>query len=131
MGNISVGTLAIEGGTKVREKGWPRWPVWDEREEQAVLDVIRSGQWWSVGGSRVPEFEKVFAEFHDARYGVSVTNGTAALEVCLRALNIGCGDEVIVPPYTFVATASSVLSVSATPVFVDIDPKNLNIDPQL
>ena len=79
----------------------------------------------------MPQFDKVFANFHEARYGVSVTNGTAALEVCLRALNIGCGDEVIVPPYTFVATASSVLSVSATPVFVDIEPHSLNLDPSL
>jgi dTDP-4-amino-4,6-dideoxygalactose transaminase len=77
----------------------------------------------------VPEFEEVFARFQDARFGICVTNGTAALEVALRALGIGCGDEVIVPPYTFVATASSVLAVSATPVFVDIEPGTLNIDP--
>jgi dTDP-4-amino-4,6-dideoxygalactose transaminase len=91
--------------------------------------VIRSGAWW--GGSNVPKFEKEFAALHEAAYGICVTNGTAALEVCLRALGIGCGDEVIVPPYTFIATASSVLSVSATPVFVDIDPHTLNIDPRL
>lgn len=121
--------LAIEGGTKVREKAWPVWPVYDEAEERAVLDVLHSGQWWSVGGRRVPEFEEAYARFHDAKYGVCVTNGTAALEVVLRALGIGCGDEVIVPPYTFIATASSVLSVSATPVFVDIEPHSLNLDP--
>lgn len=123
----STATLALEGGTKVREKAWPSWPVWDTQEEQAVLEVIRSGAWW--GGSRVLEFEKAFAALQDAAYGVCVTNGTAALEVCLRALGIGCGDEVLVPPYTFIATASSVLSVSATPVFVDIEPDTLNIDP--
>jgi dTDP-4-amino-4,6-dideoxygalactose transaminase len=127
---LSTSTLAVEGGAKVHDRAWPQWPVWDETEEQALLDVLRSGQWWSHDGSRVPEFEQAFARFQDAQYGICVTNGTAALEVCLRALNIGCGDEVLVPPYTFIATASSVLSVSATPVFVDIEPHSLNIDPQ-
>ena len=93
--------------------------------------MLRSGQWWAVGGRKVPEFESAFAAFQDAKYGVAVTNGTAALEVCLRALGIGPGDEVIVPPYTFIATASSVLAAGATPVFVDIEPRALNIDPAL
>jgi dTDP-4-amino-4,6-dideoxygalactose transaminase len=93
--------------------------------------VLESGQWWSDGNNRVPEFEQAFARFQEAAYGICVTNGTAALEVCLRALGIGCGDEVIVPPYTFIATASSVLSVSGTPVFVDIEPHSLNLDPKL
>jgi dTDP-4-amino-4,6-dideoxygalactose transaminase len=122
-------TLVIDGGPKTREKPWPAWPVYDETEEKALLDVLRSGQWWSVGGKKVPEFEEAFARFHDAKYACCVTNGTAALEVALRALGIGCGDEVIVPPYTFIATASSVLAVSATPVFVDIEPNSLNLDP--
>src|SRR5580658_8187509 len=104
--------LAIDGGAKVRQNAWPSWPEWDEREEQAMLQVIRSGAWW--GGAHIPDFEKAFTTLHNAAYGVCCTNGTAALEVCLRALGIGCGDEVIVPPYTFIATASSVLSVSAT-----------------
>jgi len=121
--------LALDGGSKVRNRPWPRWPVWDEHEEQAVLDVLRSGRWWSVEGDRVHTFEREFAQFVQAAHAVCVTNGTAALEVCLRALGIGCGDEVIVPPYTFIATASSVLSVSATPVFVDIEAESLNIDP--
>jgi len=126
---LSTSSLAIDGGAKVHDTPWPQWPVWDETEEKALLDVLRSGQWWSHNSSRVPEFEQAFARFQDANYGICVTNGTAALEVGLRALNIGCGDEVIVPPYTFIATASSVLSVSATPVFVDIEPDSLNIDP--
>ena len=123
--------LAVDGGPKLREKPWPQWPVWDEAEERAVLDVLHSGQWWSVGGRKVPEFEQAFAALQDARFGIAVTNGTAALEVCLRALGIGPGDEVIVPPYTFIATASSVLAASATPVFADIEPRTLNIDPAL
>lgn len=122
-------TLAIDGGAPVRTRPWPQWPVFDETEEQAILEVLRSGQWWSVGGSRVHEFEEAFARYQDARYATCVTNGTAALEVALRALEIGCGDEVIVPPYTFIATASSVLAVSASPVFADIDLANFNLDP--
>jgi dTDP-4-amino-4,6-dideoxygalactose transaminase len=121
--------LALDGGPRVRTDPWHAWPVWDETEERAILDVLRSGQWWSVGGSKVPEFEEEFARFQEARFAVAVTNGTAALEVVLRALGIGCGDEVIVPPYTFIATASSVLACSATPVFVDIEPVSLNMDP--
>jgi len=121
--------LAIDGGVPVRTKGWPAWPVHGEEEERLLLDVLRSGQWWSVGGQRVPEFEEAFARSQDARYAVCVTNGTAAIEIALRALGIGCGDEVIVPPYTFIATASSVLAVGATPVFADIEPGSLNIAP--
>jgi dTDP-4-amino-4,6-dideoxygalactose transaminase len=126
---ITAAKLAVDGGAPLRTDLWPEWPIWDEREEAAILDVLRSGQWWSVGGKRVPEFEEEFARYHDAKHAVAVTNGTAALEIALRALGIGCGDEVIVPPYTFIATASSVLAASATPVFVDIDPDSLNIDP--
>lgn len=123
--------LAIDGGTKVHNGPWPSWPIWDETEEKALLDVLHSGNWWAPGGPVITEFAEAFAQYQDARFGVCVTNGTAALEICLRALNIGQGDEVIVPPYTFVATASSVLSVCATPVFVDIEPHSLNIDPAL
>ncbi|HZO91008.1 MAG TPA: DegT/DnrJ/EryC1/StrS family aminotransferase [Chthonomonadaceae bacterium] len=127
-------TLAIDGGTPIRDKQqkpWPRWPIYDETEERALLDALHSGEWWYVGGTQGTTFEREFAAFQDARYGVACTNGTAALEIALRALGIGCGDEVLVPPYTFVATASSVLSVGATPVFVDIDGDTLNLDPSL
>jgi dTDP-4-amino-4,6-dideoxygalactose transaminase len=94
-----------------------------------ILEVVRSGKWWSVDGTKVREFEAAFARFQDAQFAVCVTNGTAALEVSLRAAHIGCGDEVIVPPYTFIATATAVLSVGATPVFVDVEEESLNIDP--
>ncbi len=129
MAIVSTEKLAITGGSPSRSKPWPQWPVWDETEERALLEVLRSGQWWSVGGAKVPEFEAAFAALHDAEYATCVTNGTAALEVALRALRIGHGDEVIVPPYTFVATASSVLAVGAIPIFADIDADSLNIDP--
>ncbi|NLH98320.1 MAG: DegT/DnrJ/EryC1/StrS family aminotransferase [Chthonomonadales bacterium] len=120
--------LAIDGGTPVRQKPWPAWPIFGQEEERLLTDVLHSGQWWSVGGRRVPEFEEAFAQLQHAQHAVAVTNGTAAIEIALRALGIGCGDEVIVPPYTFIATASSVLAVGATPVFADIEPSTLNLD---
>jgi dTDP-4-amino-4,6-dideoxygalactose transaminase len=126
--------LAINGGTPVRDvtsKPWPKWPIYDETEERALLDVLHSGQWWYVRGTQGPAFEKEFAALHEAQYGVACANGSVALEIALRAFGIGCGDEVIVPPYTFVATAGCVLTVSATPVFVDIEGDTLNIDPKL
>ena len=126
-----MSNLAIDGGTPIRpdSKPWPIWPVHNALEENALLDVLHSGNWWSVDGTRVEEFAKTFAAFQGAEQGICVTNGSHALEIALRALGIGCGDEVIVPPYTFVATASSTLAVSAAPVFVDIEPGTLNIDP--
>lgn len=126
-------TLAIDGGTPVRDiaqKPWPKWPIYNKEEEQALLEVLHSGKWWYVEGEQGLTIEKEFAQYQDAQYGVACTNGSAALEISLRALGIGCGDEVIIPPYTFVATASAVLAVSATPVFVDIEPDTLNIDPK-
>ena len=124
-----TGTLAIDGGNPVHDRPWPVWPVHDETEAAALQDVLQSGQWWSVGGRRVPEFEAAFAASQDAAHATCVTNGTAAIEVALRAMGVGCGDEVIVPPYTFVATATSVLAVSATPVFVDVELDSFNMNP--
>ena len=119
--------LAINGGGKTCANAWPTWPVWDDRERQALLDVLDSGKWWY--GERVHEFESAYADFQGAKYGVTATSGTTALEAALLALGIGAGDEVIVPPYTFVATASAVLRVNAVPIFADIQPHTLCIDP--
>ena len=124
--------LAINGGTPVVdivEAPWPKWPIYDEREEKALLDVLHSEKWWYVEGTNGKLLEQEFAAYQNAKYGVACTNGSAALEICLRALGIGCGDEVIVPPYTFIATASAVLASGATPIFADIEGDTLNIDP--
>lgn len=120
--------LAIHGGTPVRTAPFPHWPVWGKEEEQALLEVLHSGR-WGIGGDKVAEFEAAFARFQDARYGVCVTNGTAALEIALRAAGVRPGDEVIIPPYTFVATATACLALGALPVFADIDPETYNISP--
>jgi len=102
--------------------------MYDECEERALLDVLRSRKWWY--GERVKEFEGKFASYQDARFGITTTSGTTALQIALIAAGVGAGDEVIVPPYTFVATATAVLAVNAIPVFADIDRDTLNLDPE-
>lgn len=136
--------LALHGGQPIRGKQFPKWPVWDKEEESALLEVLHSGKWWrfSYGEglelrepekgdrSRVVEFQESFAAHHQAQYGIACANGTAAIEILLKALGVGPGDEVVVPAYTFVATAMAVLQVNAVPIFVDIDPQTYNMDPQ-
>ncbi len=134
--------LAVFGGQAVRTRPYPSWPVFDQSEEDAVLKVLRSGKWWrccygeGVGDEPNPDdaamvtsFQTAFAKHQGAAYGVACANGTAALEIALKALGIGPGDEVIVPPYTFVATATAPLAVNAVPVFADIDNETFNLDP--
>ncbi len=122
--------LALNGGEPTRTQPFPDWPIWDEREEKALLETLRSGHWGALTDeSRVARFEEAFALAHHARHGRCVTSGTIALEVALRAVGVAFGDEVIVPPYTFLATASACLMVGAVPVFVDIDPETYNLDP--
>jgi len=118
--------LAINGGKPVTKKDFPFWPIFGEEERKILLGVFESGKWWY--GEKVKEFEEKFATFQDAKYGVTCTNGTVALEASLIACGVGAGDEVIVPPYTFVATATAVLKVNAIPVFADIDIETANID---
>ncbi len=103
-----------------------QWPVFGEAEEKALLEAFRSGKWWY--GDRVKEFEQKYAAYHDAEYGITCTNGTVALEIALRALGVGPGDEVIVPDYTFIATAGAVVTLNAIPRFADVDPVSANID---
>jgi len=84
---------------------------------------------WGGYHESIKALESEFAAYHQVPYGVTCANGTVALEVALRALGVGPGDEVIVPPYTFVASASSILLCGATPIFADIDPKTYNLSP--
>ncbi len=105
---------------------WPTWPVFDDTERQLLNQVLESGQWWF--GDRVRQFEADYARFQGARFAVSCTNGTTAIEMGLRALGVVDGDEVIVPPYSFIATASAVVTIGAIPVFADIDPVSLCLD---
>ena len=121
--------LALRGGSPVRTRAFPEWPVYGEEEERLLLETLRSRR-WSVGGERVEQFQREFAAFHNTRYGVACSSGWAALVIALKALGVGRGDQVIVPAYTFVATASAVLDVGAIPVFADINPETLTISPE-
>ena len=120
--------LALDGGTPVRTSPFPKWPVWDERDERALLEVLRSGTWGAHAGSKARAFADQFARSQHAAFGVPVTNGTAALEVALRAAGVEPLDEVILPPYTFVASATAILAIGAIPVFCDILPDTYLID---
>ncbi len=123
-------TLAVNGGTPVRTQPWPKWPVFDERDERALLEALRSGV-WGIGGKRVGEFECAYAGLHEARFGVACCNGTVALQIALVAAGVQPGDEVITTPYTFMASALAIAAVGAVPVFVDVEEGTHNIDPRL
>jgi dTDP-4-amino-4,6-dideoxygalactose transaminase len=123
--------LALLGGTKAKTKPFPLWPQFDDAERNALNAVLESRVWWRTPGTKTLEFEQGFARFHGAKHGIAITNGTAALEVTMAALGIGPGDEVIVPDFTFVATASAVLFANALPVLVDVLPDTYCIDPKL
>jgi perosamine synthetase len=102
-------------------------PVLGEEEERAVIEVLRSGQ-LSLG-PRLAEFERLFAEAAGAPYASAVSSGTAGLHLALRAVGVEEGDEVVTSPFSFVASANAVLYERARPVFADIDPVTLNLDP--
>ncbi len=120
--------LAINGGPRECANKWPSWPVWDKKEERALLGVLRSGKWHY--GERVREFERKFAEFQNAAHGITTTNGTTGLEISLINHGLKPGDEVIVPAYTFIATAGAAVRLGFRVVFADILSDNLCIDPE-
>jgi len=120
--------LAIDGGNPVRKNLLPYGHQWiDETDVQAVIEVLRSD--WLTTGPKVGEFERAFADVVGAREAVAVTNGTAALHTAMYAADIRPGDEVIVSPMTFASTANCVVFQGGTPVFADVDPATLLIDP--
>ena len=119
---------ALLGGKPVRSAAFPSWPMIEENDERQWMDVLKSKRWNRVGGSYVQQFEKMWAEQLGAKHCLATANGTTSLFLSLNALGIGPGDEVIVPPYTFVATVNAVLLQHALPVFVDTDPETFQID---
>lgn len=130
MSIASASRLALNGGAPVRSatSPWHSWPVFDDLERKALLDTLESGKWFL--DARIKKFEQEYAAFQDAKHCVAVNSGTAGLEICLEALGVGPGDEVIVPPYTFIATASAAMRVGATVIFVDVD-ETWNLNPGL
>jgi L-glutamine:2-deoxy-scyllo-inosose/3-amino-2,3-dideoxy-scyllo-inosose aminotransferase len=119
---------------EVARAPWPAWPVVDDDTVDAAVDALRSGR-WAISGYHVgqPSRERVFAARFasalDARYCVPTTSGSSALVMALQALDVGPGDEVVIPALTWVADATAVLNVGATPVIADVDPSTLCLDP--
>lgn len=136
--------LALFGGPKSVTRAMPVWPIWDDADRRAVTGVLESGRWWmyAVGSaelgkggsepvrSQVEQFEQEFAAAHRVKHALAVTNGSVALDICMRAIDLQPGDEVITTPYTFIATSTCILNAGALPVYVDIDPDTYNLDPR-
>jgi len=122
------GRPALIGGTPVRSQPFPSWPVITTKDEQTWMEVLRTKRWNRLNGTYVDQFEKAWAERVGTQYCVATSSGTSALVTSVNALEIGPGDEVIVPPYTFVATINAVLLQHALPVFVDSDRETFQID---
>lgn len=121
-------TLAILGGKPVRSKAFPSWPVIQSNDETTWMEVLRKKKWGRGNGNYGKLFDETWARTLGAKHCLAVANGTSALYISLKALGIGPGDEVVVPPYTFVATINVVLACHALPIFVDTDRETFQID---
>jgi len=130
--------LALCGGKKVREKPFPPHPIIGEEEKNAVMEVLERGKLSTfiaqpgehfLGGEKIKQFEKEFANYHSAKYAVAFNSATAALHAAVAACGVKAGEEVIVPPYTFTSTATCALMHNAIPVFVDIKSDIFCLDP--
>jgi dTDP-4-amino-4,6-dideoxygalactose transaminase len=128
--STSADTPALLGGRPVFTGQWPRWPQWNEAWEPEILKVLRSGQWYrGSDGKQVTEFEAAYANLLGAERCLATASGTTALTISLYVMGVDAGDEVIVSPYTFIATYNAILSHKALPVFADTDPETLTMDP--
>jgi perosamine synthetase len=120
--------LALLGGAPIRTKSFPNWPIWDTADEQNVIPVLRSGTWSRA--NVVNAAEEKFANLMGTKRCLLTFCGTQALIVSLHTAGVGGGDEVIVTPYTFVATIDAILNNNALPVFADVDPDTWSLDPE-
>lgn len=116
------------GGPKAHPNSFPSWPIFDEKEENSLSEVLQSKLWGRLNGGIVAEFEKKYSSLTGAKHCLGVSSGTSALSTILGAMDIGPGDEVVIPVYTFVATYNAVVLNYALPVFVDTDLESFQID---
>ena len=126
---MTLEDLAVNGGQSAKQTPFPDWPAYDERELAAVVAVLESRQWWRGNGTQSVLFEHEFAAYQAAQAALAVTNGTHAIELALTAHDIGRGDEVIVPAFTFISTAIGVLNAGAIPILADVLPDTFCLDP--
>jgi len=130
--------LAINGGSPVRTQPFPDRPLYDERELAALKEALESRRWTSapyifrgdMSLSKVCQLEEQYAAFHDSKFGIATGSGTDALQIAYAAAGLGPGGEAIMPPNTFIATATPALQLGAVPVFADVHPETLCIDPE-
>jgi perosamine synthetase len=127
---MGAADLALNGGPRVREEPYPAWPALTDEDIEAVSQVLRSGRLTQLTGGTVAVFEEAFAAWHGVKHCVATSSGTTAIHTALAALDVGPGDEVIVPAHTFIASATPVLHQRATPVFADVDDRTFCISPQ-
>ncbi len=120
--------LAVQGGKPVRTEPFPSWPRIENNDEKAWMEVLHKGRWCRLDGDYAKRFEEKWAQTLGAKHCLATASGTTALLTSLNALDVGPGDEVIVPPYTFVATINVVLMQHALPVYVDTDRETSQID---
>lgn len=130
--NKKAAALAILGGDPVRTKEWSPWPIWDKSADDNILSVVRSGDWFRRRGDArwVQKFEKAYAELLGAKKCVATASGTTALMTALHVLGVDAGDEVLVSPYTFIASYNAILQAKALPVFVDTDIETFVMNPK-
>src|SRR5438094_2553670 len=126
--DVSASKPALLGGKPACSGSFPGWPVFDQTEEKALLDTLHSGQWYRGTGKAVSNFEEAYAKLTGAKHCLATSCGTSALTTSLGALEIRPGDEVILPPYTFVATYNVIVLNYALPIFVDSDLETFQID---
>jgi dTDP-4-amino-4,6-dideoxygalactose transaminase len=128
----SAAEAAVDKPAKLGGKplcsGFPGWPVFDQTEERALVETLKTGHWYRGSGSNVAHFEDAYEKLTGAKHCLATASGTAALSTVLGALDIGPGDEVLLPPYTFVATYNVVVLNYALPVFVDTDLETFQMD---
>ena len=122
------GPPALLGGQPLRTQPFPSWPLVEQNDETGWTEVLRGKKWCRLDGNQVGAFEQSWSQALGARHCLATSSGTTALSTCLNALDVGPGDEVILPPYTFVATVNVVLLQHALPVFVDTDRASFQID---
>ena len=122
------GKPALLGGSPVKTDKFPSWPVWENNDRSEMDGTLTSGKWGRGVGQRVARFEQEFGKLMTAPHCLATSSGTTALFAAINAMGIGPGDEVIVPPYTFIATINVVLMCHALPVFVDTDPHTFQMD---
>jgi dTDP-4-amino-4,6-dideoxygalactose transaminase len=127
--HAAEGKPALLGGTPVHTGGWTRWPQWREAWEPDLLKVYRSGKWFRGSDKHVEDFEVAYSKLLGATKCLATASGTTALMVSLHVMDVDAGDEVIVSPYTFIATYNAILNAKALPVFADTDPATLTMNP--